>query len=160
MLTTAQALLIKEAINADPTLSSAPNNSDGAFTIAIALNTIASPAFVVWKTKVSIREVGDNFVGTELAGLTTGNQTRLQTVAVYSGEGVNPSLIDRRQFFDDIFSGAGGVATRAKLLALWKRNATRAEKALATGVGSDASPATMGYEGDISYQDVQQARNS
>jgi hypothetical protein len=34
------------------------------------------------------------------------------------------------------------------------------EKLLATGTGSDGSPATMGFEGPISYQDVQAARAS
>jgi hypothetical protein len=74
--------------------------------------------------------------------------------------GVNPSLPDCRQFFDDIFSGAGGTNTRANLLALWKRLATRAEKLYATGTGSDPSPAVMVVEGAISYQDVMIARNS
>jgi hypothetical protein len=42
---------------------------------------------------------------------------------------------------------------------LWKRPALLGEKILATGTGSDASPATLGYEGNISYQDVQAARS-
>jgi hypothetical protein len=74
--------------------------------------------------------------------------------------GVNPSLIDVRQMFDDIFSGAGGTNTRANLLALWKRLATRGEKIFATGTGSDPSPGTLTFEGNISYQDVEQARAS
>lgn len=160
MLTSAQLLLIKAAILADGTLAAKPNNSDGAFEIAAALNLVATPSFTVWKTLVPIASVGDNFSGTELAGLTTGNQSRLQTIAAYSAQGINPSLIDRRQFFDDVFSGAGGTTTRAKLLILWKRLATRAEKACATGAGSDASPATMSFEGTLSYQDVEQARAS
>ena len=159
-LTPAQLQAIKAAILADGTLAAKPNNSDGAFEIAAALNLNAAPNFTVWKTNVSIKEVGDNFSGTELAGMTTGNQTRLQTIAAYSTDGVNPSLIDRRQFFDDVFSGAGGAATRAKLLILWKRLATRAEKACAIGTGSDASPAVMSFEGTLSYQDVEQARVS
>ncbi|MGH7947905.1 MAG: hypothetical protein ACREQF_01605, partial [Candidatus Binataceae bacterium] len=111
-----------------------------------------------WKTNVAINEVGKKFNGAELAGLTTGNQTRLQMLAQYLAGGVNPTLIDNRQFFDDVFSGAGGATTRANLLALWKRLATRAEKLYATGTGSDPSPATLTFEGSVTYQEVQQAR--
>lgn len=159
-LTTAQLATLKADILADPVLAAKPLNSDGAFDIAKAYNLAASPAFTVWKTLVPIGEVGKAFSGSELAGLTTGNQSRLQTLAQYLADGVNPSILENRQFFDDVFSGAGGVNTRAKLLALWKRLATRGEKLFATGTGSDASPATLVFEGQISYQEVEQARNS
>ena len=86
------------------------------------------------------------------------NATRLQTIALYSPAGINPSMSDRRTFFDDVFSGAGGVNTRAKLLALWKRNANRGEKLFATGAGSDAVPATLVIEGTIAVQDILLAR--
>jgi hypothetical protein len=157
-MTPAQLQTLKTAINADPALSSQPMNSDGDDAIAKAFNLLASPNFTVWKTNVPIVQVGSKFNGTELAGMTTGNQTRLQTIAQYLADGVNPSLIDVRQMFDDIFSGAGGTNTRANLLALWKRLSTRGEKLYATGTGSDAVPATLTYEGAISYQDVGLAR--
>lgn len=159
-MTTAQLATLKAAILADPVLAAKPLNSDGAFDIAAAMNAPASPAFTVWKTNVSINEVGKAFNGTELAGLTTGNQSRLQTLAQYLAGGVNPSNVGNRQFFDDVFSGAGGTNTRANLLVLWKRLATRAEKLFATGTGSDAVPATLTFEGQLSYQDVETARNS
>ena len=136
------------------------NNSDGNSDIAGWYNGLASPSHTVWKTNVAINDVGKKFNGSELAGMTTGNQTRLQTIALYLANGVNPSLADNRVFFDDVFSGAGGTNTRAALLILWKRLANRVEKLLATGMGSDAVPATLGFEGSVSYQDVEQARNS
>ncbi len=140
-----------------------PNQSDGNATIAGWYNQAASPTWTTWKKSVPINDVGDAFNGTELAGLTTGNQQRLQTVAVYAGAGVNPSLADRRQCFDDIFSGAGGATTRANLLALWKRLATFAQKLFSTGTGSDASPATTAANvGDgltLTGMDVENARN-
>lgn len=154
----AQLAALKAAIIADSTLNAQPQNSDGAYAIAAELNKEATPVFTVWKTRVSIGEVGKAFNGTELAGLTTGNQSRLQTLAQYLSEGVDPSNTGNRAFFDDVFSGAGGTNTRANLLALWKRRATRIEKLLATGTGTDSSPATMTFEGAVSYQDVQQAR--
>lgn len=157
-LTTAQLQTLKTHINADPALSSQPLTSAGAQAIADVMNLAASPNFTVWKTSVTITAIGDKFNGTELAGLSSLNQTRLQTIAQYSPMGVNPSLADRRAFFDDVFSGAGGVNTRAALLALWKRLATRGEKLYATGTGSDPSPATLVVEGKITSEHVQQAR--
>ena len=160
MLTTAQLATLKTAILADPVLNAFPNNTDGNPEIAKAFNLPAAPAFTVWRTNISNTEIGNSFVGTELAGMTTGNQTRLQVIAQYSAEGVDPSRPDRRAFYDDVFSGAGGANTRAKLLIAWKRLATRAEKLFATGTGSDAAPATMTFEGALSYVDVYNARIS
>jgi hypothetical protein len=121
--------------------------------------TAAGPNNVCWKTNVTIRDVGDKLNGTELAGLSSLNHTRLLTVVTISTEGINPSLADRRQFFDDIFSGAGGATTRANLLALWKRTMTVGEKLYATGTGSDASPATLVEENDVTIANVSEARN-
>ena len=157
-LTTAQAAALKADILLDPVLGPLLNTSDNAFEIARLYNLPASPAFTVWKTRVSINDVGKAFSGAELAGLTTGNQTRLQTIAQYLAEGVNPSLLDNRVFFDDVFSGAGGTITRANLLTLWKRSASRVEKLFSTGTGSVAAPATLGFEGQVSYQEIQAAR--
>jgi hypothetical protein len=114
----------------------------------------------VWKGNVTVQQTGLAFNGTELAGLTTGNQSRLQTIAQYFTQGYNASIADVRQMFNDIFSGAGGANTRTNLLVLWKRSALLGEKILATGTGSDASPATMGVEGNLSPTDVALARNS
>lgn len=158
-LTTAQLTALKADIAADPTLSAYPNNSDGNDAIARAYNLAATPAFTVWKANVSILATGQAFNGTEWAGMTSANHTRLQTVAQYLAAGYNAGLADIRAMFNDIWSGAGGTNTRANLLALWKRTATRAEKLFATGTGSDASPATLTFEGSISYQDVSNARN-
>lgn len=159
-LTASQQATLKAHILATPILNAFPNNSDGAFAIAALLNIKASPDFTVWKTFVALETIGDNFDGSELSSLTTAESNRLQTFALYSQMGINPSDADRRFLFDDVFSGAGGATTRASLLTLWKRFATEIEKLFATGTGSDISPATMVFEGIISFQDVQIARNS
>jgi hypothetical protein len=159
-LTSAQKIVLKAAIAAVPAWDSLPNTPDGNFALAELLKAQAVPAYTAWRTSVSIAAVGGAFNGTELSGLTTANQTRLQTVGVYFAGGLNPSNVDVRSMFDDIFSGAGGANTRARLLALWKRLASEIEKVFATGIGSDAAPATLTFEGGISYQDVQDARNS
>lgn len=159
-ITSAQALTLKAAIIANPTWAAYPMTSDGYFDLAVALNAVAVPAFIVWKGNVTISATGQAFNGTELASMTTANQTRLQTIAQYLASGYNPSLPDVRQMFNDIWSGAGGTLTRASLLALWKRSATYGEKALATGTGTDIAPATMGFEGRLDASDVFLARNS
>lgn len=158
-LTQQQLTALKTDILAQGSLATAVSTRDGE-AIAAFYKTQASPAFTVWKTQVSIGEVGKSFNGAELAGLTTANLTRLQTIAMYLAAGVNPSIAGNRQFFDDVFSGAGGTNTRAALLVLWKRLANRAEKLFATGTGSDAVPATMAFEGEISSADALNALDS
>ena len=157
-MTPAQLAILAAHITASPDLNVYPNNSDGAFAIAQLLNLPADPAFTVWKNSVSKNDVGKAFVATALASITSGNNDKLANFAAWN-ETVEPWRADQRAFFDDIFSVAAGATTRAALLVLWKRLATRGEKLFATGTGSDASPATLGYEGSISYPDVQLARN-
>ncbi len=138
------------------------NNASGLNDEASAalLNAVAAgPNNIAWKTSVTLQAVGDKFNGTELAGLSSLNHTRLLTIITLSTAGINPSLSDRRQFFDDIFSGAGGATTRANLLALWKRTVTVGEKLFWTGTGSDASPAILGPEGPVTVANVSEARN-
>jgi hypothetical protein len=158
--TAPQLTAIKAEILGDPTLSSQPNDGNGLGFIADALNAVV-PSFIVWKSLVSIAATGQAFNGTELANMTTGNLTRLQTIAMYLAGGYNPSITDVRQMFNDIYSGAGGQITRAALLVLWKRSALRIEKILVVGgAGTDASPATLGYEGRITPTEVDIARRS
>lgn len=157
-LTTAQLQTLKAHITASPDLNSQPPSGDGNFEIARLLNLAAAPAFIVWKTSVPRGTVGKTFQATALAAITAGNNDKLANFAAWN-ETVDPSRLDQRQFFDDIFSVAAGAATRTALLALWKRSATRGEKLFATGTGSDAVPATLVVEGQMDAQDVESARN-
>lgn len=141
VLTNAQLTALKNDIAADPALSVLPKNSDSAEAIAKAYNT--QVVWTIWKTSVPLADVGLAFNASELAGLTQLNLTRLNTIATYRANGINPSLPSNRQFFDDVFSGAGGTNTRPALLALWKKQATRGQKLYSTGTGSDAVPATL-----------------
>lgn len=159
ILSAAQIQTLKNDILADSTLAAQPLNSDGAFAIAAAYNLAASPAFTVWKSLVPLSQVGMALDFNAIAGLTTANATQLQTLFQVSPQGINAYLADRRAGFDNIFSGTGANATtRASLLALWKRFATRAEKLYATGTGSDAAPATLVVEGALTIENVQTAR--
>lgn len=152
-LTAAQFTTVRAAVCAD-VATARPLLQAGDVPALKAWLNASSGTFTVWKSKVSIEEVGDNIVGTELAGLSSLNTTRLQAIIMLSPNGVNPSKGDRRAFFDDVFSGTGGALTRPKLLLLWKRIATRVERVFATGTGTDAVPATLTWEGALSDNDV------
>jgi hypothetical protein len=112
--------------------------------------------FIAWKTSVSIIDTGLAFNGAEWAGMTSANHTRLQTVAQYLAT-YNAGKADVRAMFNDIWSGAGGATTRANLLALWKRPATRGERLFCTGTGSDAVPGILTREGNLSAQNISDA---
>ena len=157
MLTSQQLSTLSSYIESNLAWAALPLNSDNSYTIAQELNQAITPTFIVWKTSVPRNEVGKAFVASALAAITSGNNDKLANFAAWN-EIVNPSRADQRAFFDDIFSVTAGASTRAALLALWKRSATHVEKLFATGTGSDAAPATMTFEGYVSYQDVDQAR--
>lgn len=152
-LTTGQKATLKTAILADSTANAFYTNGD-LTGLAEYYNANASPSFTVWKSLVAWDLVGNKINATELVGLTTGKLTQLQTLALISPNGINPSIQDRRNALDQIFSAASGTVTRPALLALWKRLATRLEKVFATGTGSDASPALLVVEGELSTTDL------
>ena len=156
-LTTAQLITLKAAILAETDVAfvalRTANNEAG---MASWYNADAAPVFIAWRTAVTTRETGQAFNGGEWAGMTGANHTRLQTVAQYL-ESYSPALSDIRAMFNDIWSGAGGTLTRASLLALWKRSAKRVEKLFAAGVGTDAAPASLVFEGAITAQHISDA---
>ena len=157
-LTPAQLSTLKAAILADPALNVEPNNSDGAFAIAAALNQLSSPAFIVWKTDIPTKDVKKAINWPEYISRSVGERAAFELI-IANGivSAADPGI---RQGFQDIFSGPSGAVTRTALIVLAKRTATRGEKILATGTGTDTTPATMTFEGNLSYQDVQDARNS
>ena len=158
-LTPEQYQTLNAAIVADPVLNAYPNSSDGNYDMCQQkLNVVASPAFIVWKGNVSLTDTGKVYNGIEWAAMTSANHARLQDVAQWLPGGYNAALSDIRAMFNDIWSGSGGQNTRVALMTLWKRSALLGEKILATGAGTDAAPATLGYDGKISAADVAIAR--
>lgn len=149
-LTTLKAAILAET-DAGFVAARAANNET-----AMAAFYNGASTFVAWKSSVTIRETGEAFNGSEWAGMTSANHTRLQSVAQYLAT-YNPTKPDVRAMFNDIWSGAGGTNTRAALLALWKRFATRGERVFATGTGSDGSPGVLVFEGTITAQDISDA---
>ena len=166
-LTASQKTTLKNFILADPVLSLLPLNTDSYFTMALALNATASPDYWVWKSSLRKHDLTDQAsdVGTVFDwGTAAGNfisrsqgERDCWAQVWNSSLTVNPSAQNVRDAFANIFSGsgAGAVNNRNHFTALARRKATIAEKLLASGTGSTASPATSGFEGTLSYTDIQ-----
>jgi hypothetical protein len=163
-LSSAQYVALKDAIAADQVLAAKPQNDDGAFDIARALNLPASPTFYVYRTLVDVNEVMQNgFDWTRVDGLTDG-KARIWEWMMHTGE-LHPHQANVRAGVIEAFKVAGDLATRQAVFNHFQRPATRAEKLFATGSGTTVNdqgvgPATMGFEGELSTQDVAVARNS
>lgn len=164
-LSASQQTALKADILLDPALSSQPLTSDGAFAIAAAYNLDAVPDFWVWRTNIPVQEIyerttSDGTVWSWTTYIARSAAERDCWREVTGRDTVNASLPNLRQAIADIFSGAGGATQRTHLTTIARRKATRAEKLFATGTGSTASPATMGYEGALQYSDVQAVRSA
>lgn len=156
-LTGAQYVTLKAFILADPTLNAHPNTPDGNFAIAEAMNALAAPPFIVWRTAITDREMIAAMIWTEYISRSVGERDAWRFMTAQGV--VNAADPNIRQGIMDIFSGPGGAGSRNNLIAIVKRQATRTEKLFAVGVGSDGSPATMVVEGSLAYQDVETARS-
>ena len=161
MLTTAQLQTLKAYIAADPTLSSQPNTNVGNSIIGGSMNALASPAFTVWRTSVALEEItSDGFTWTLVDALSAGTARIWEWMFDNGSRSINPSKANIRQGIADVWSGtAGKLAVQASVLGHCKRPALLIEKILATGTGSDAVPATMGYEGTVTPDEIEQARS-
>ena len=173
-LTTTQQATLKAALLADSELAAFPPNADGSFALAALLNTAASPDYWVWRSKITQSEIvsttsGDatTFSWTTYIGRSAGERDAWRQMFANSGDAVNPSNANVRAAFADIFSGVSGAGQRAHLVAVGRRKATRGEKIFASATpggsgesGSTGNPASMGFEGALAWQDVDDARNS
>jgi hypothetical protein len=158
-LTSEQYALLQAKILADPVLSAKPANSDGAYDIAAAMNLAASPDFIVWKTAVDQETITQNgFDWVRVDNLSVGKARIWEWLFGNPTRSMNPSKANVRAGIDECWKGtAADLAVRAAVYVHCKRNATRAEKLFASGVGTDATPATMSFEGQLWYQDVMTA---
>lgn len=156
-LTPAQSAIVKAYVEAIPALMALPHNSDGAMAVSEYLQVEAAPVFIVWKTDASIKEIMSNgFDYTRVDNMTIG-KSRIWEYLMHI-DIINPSKETIRKGIDEAWLGQTGpeiVAHRAAIQVHLKRNATRLEKLLATGTGTTVAPATMGYEGELTYQNVQ-----
>ena len=146
---------LKAAILADPVLSAYPQNTDGAYDMAVYLRGTASPAFTLWNSamtpEVSRAAVVSGAV--QLDNLTAGKRDALLYLV---GGTLDCTKAAVRQAIDDLTGSQNTL--KAAIVAAEKRPALRIEKILSTGTGSDASPATTNWDGSLGYTDILDAR--
>lgn len=163
-LSSAQKTLLVNAIAADGTLNTLPPGADSALQIASAFTVQASPDFWVWRTNVSRSDIYNNVSAdaTTWSWSTYKSQNATEQNAwtqMFMGDLANFAQANLRAGVAAIFTGSAPQnAQQAHVLAIGRRLATRIEKLLATGTGSSAVPAVMGFEGPLSYQDVLDAK--
>lgn len=151
--------MLKTYVEADPTLSTYPHNSDGAYEIARLLQADASPEFIVWRTSVTKDEIMQNgFDWVRVDNLSVGKARIWDWLFDNSGNVFNPSKVNVRAGIDECWKGtAADLAVRDAVYAHCKRPANVLEKLFATGTGTTASPATMAVEGTIGYNELANA---
>jgi len=163
MLTTAQLLVLKTDILADPVWGTLPHTEDSAEIIAIGYREIAVPDYMVWRDKVTETEYTDNTSAEGTNWSWTAYIARsLQEMNGWTRmfgnpeNSINPSKPNVRQGIVDIFSGStnNAPAQRTHLAAISKKKANRLEKLFAAGAGTVASPSTMAVVGFIDRQTV------
>ena len=155
-LTQAQLQTLKADILADPVLAAWAATGRMSQEIADAYNLLASPAWVVWRTSVTSLEWRAAIIGGGGAGQLDALTASKRDSLLWAVEDVlNPATPAVRAALDD-FCGSQNTL-KAAIQAAQKRGATRAEKLFSTGTGSTASPATMTFEGTLTYSQVDAA---
>lgn len=162
MLTTEQRATLKTFVLAQGELSQLV--TDKVYSaIADWLNTKDVSNYTVWKTAVYQDEIMQNgFDWAQVDNLTVGKARIWEWMFDNQGNSINPSKLNVRAGIDETWKGTTAMlAVRAQVYTHCKRLATRVEKLFASGVGSDASPATLGIgtdgyiQGEISTAEVQ-----
>jgi len=159
-LTAGQIAILRPIVLAEPTLASARQTGDDQV-IAAWLNTTDPANFTVWRTSVARDTITQNvaFDWTRVDNLTVGKARIWDMMFDNAIKSINPSQVNVRAGIDAAWVGtAGDLAVRAAVYVQCKRFATRAEKALATGTGSDAVPATLTWESKVTPEEASQMR--
>ena len=150
-MTPEQLSTLRAAVLADPTLSAVGRNDTE---LARLLNL--PTAFVVWRSSVSQDEIMQNgFDWVRVDNLSVGKARIWEWLFDNDQRSINPSKVNVRAGIDEAWKGtAADLAVRAAVYVHCKRAATRAEQILGSGTGTDATPGTLGFEGDVSINDI------
>lgn len=135
--------------------------SESRIQIARWYNLTATGPFVVWRTSVTWDEIMLNGMDwARVDNLSVGKARIWDWMFQNQSRTFNPSKSNIRTGIDATWVGtAPDLAVRAAVYVHCKRAATNGEKVFATGTGSDAAPATMAFEGQVSSQEVDSALN-
>lgn len=156
MLTTAQLTAMRAACFADPTAAAFfvdPGNAAG---LRAYLN--GASTFIAWRTSVSQDEIMQNgFDWTRVDNLSVGKARVWEWLFANEARTMNPSKPNVRAGIDQVWQGTtADLAVRAAVYGHCKRAATRAERMLASGTGTDATPGNLTFEGEIADVDAAQ----
>ena len=159
-MTPDQHAILRAAIIANPVWAAYPNTNDGAYDLAVLLNRPAEPEFIVWKTNVSVDEIMRNGMDwAQVDNLTVG-KARIWDWLGRQGY-FNAAKLNVRAGIDECWKGTAALlAVRAAIYVHCKRPATWIERIFATGAGTTSEPATMTFEGSITYPEVYAARSA
>lgn len=158
-LTPSQMLTLKAACQADTTCANMiASTSPDDFAIAAWFNA-STATYIIWRDAVPVDDIMRNGMDwTRVDNLSVGKariwdwMTRLGTL--------NCTRANIRAGIDATWVGtAADLAVRATVYTHCKRAASRAEKALATGTGTDASPALPSWTGLVTYQEASYIRS-
>lgn len=144
---------LKAAILAELSIQSCVTNGQDSC-VANWLNS--NSTFVVWKTSLALSDIiqSDAFAFNLVDGLTAGKRDEWSDFIFRDGV-CNPAKANIRAGFLDVWSGtAAKTAVYNAIIDLSKRFATQAEKLFATGAGTNANPATLTFEGQVTESDV------
>jgi hypothetical protein len=159
-LTTAQLQTLQAAIAAEQDATFAEYRANGQTNqMAAFFNEPSSPAFVVWRSSVSLDEIVQNgFDWVRVDNLSVGKARIWEWMFANLDRAINPAKANIRLGIDECWKGtAADLAVRAAVYVHCKRSATRAEVLYATGAGTDASPGLLVFEGSISSSDISAA---
>lgn len=187
-LTLTQLQAIKADIAANPDLAAVPAGLDGCYEIARLYNLPPAVAMSVWRTDTPVSAIFDaitwaNYTPNDAADGTQLYQNRCYLVAIkqmnlqtmlthtpintanpLTRGGLRDALIQLPTGLAGVITSAGG-ASGVTVLNACLRNASRIEKALATSLQASDTTGTvaarvMGFEGRVSFSDIEQARAS
>lgn len=184
MLTAQQLQTIKADIAANADMNTLPDNSDGAFEIARLYNLPSTTD--VWRTDAPTKAIFDAINWSAYTPTDAPDTSALYTNRILSiqtkqmnlqnmlqgRETIDASKANIRAGLRDAVialpSGTGGAAVTAggasgaTVLAACIRKATRLEKLLSSGPVTTGSTSAnlMGFEGSVSYQDIEAAKAS
>ena len=180
-LTAPQQATLKAYVEADHVLSLKTPSAQSASEIKVALAVEVTPAWYVYRTNMPKQEVQNAVLYANMTPaqaipanntnealqiwiaknlLAQGKQLNLQNLLL-GNDNINFALPNIRAGFQDALTflptkndGTTQQAGWPALQLLISRSANTLEKLLATGTGSQASPATMGYEGTVNENDI------
>jgi len=139
---------LRTAAQAEPTIATCISQGND---VCVADWFNATSTFTAWRTNVPVSEYYNSaIVWTAVDGLAVGKARIWEWMSML--ETLNPSKLNVRQGFADAFGAAS--ATTVAATALSKRFASNAEKTLATGTGTVATPGFFTWEGTININDV------